>query len=752
MLGGSLPNEILKAYKQQKLDTQQTDGETGAVIHESNISVAGLLSQPTLQLSGELKAVQHSTNALASTTELPVIESLSTLQHLTAQTVTSLPEMLSPVKQAIARYLGIDLSPEAEAAERRKGVSVIVHGTPSSGRTTQAQRIAEAYGATVLVMDKVIIEAISSARTEASRQARKLCMNPINKEELSEAPSNIVAAIPKKQVNAVKEKEKEKETVPEIPTIPTTPSHFPVNVLQDTEFAVPEGKLFPTILPEKLIHTILTERLQQMDCYRGVVFDGVESHFTANIQMSSCIILRALGHRTHIYFVNLEMCCKEIQKRLDDIEESKRLQEEKIKEDLLLNEKTEKERIKQLLALDEDEYEAKSIEEQREIDLIRHKVKKDKREKRKLEKEEREQRERELREEETKRLEEEKSRKKGRKDAGKQSRPSHIAKPLAVSTLLNQAGGTPTQSRPPSSQAHTLPLGQVPVTASTADVQSRAESPAGTPKKKVPKKGSARASAIIDSDQLVDDMPPLQKKYSYYLSTIDSIKCVLEDWDRQKGAIRPKKLLSEIEENPSSKHTPSKKAKGGKVKEEPIVEAHPETPESREGVGVPLLKIQGYQEIEAITDQLFAQGLPSVESILEGLGLCTDEVPLPGPVEFQVYPFPLKRRNIDHASHERFSFIAASPNDLYVIVVFLIPLLIYTGIYTVLLIAIIIISFYTCFADYPFPLNQECPSRRAPQATSRAGGGDIATGDNREGTCNIQDVQTCWFCSLYREW
>ena len=144
---------------------------------------------------------------------------------------------------------------------------------------------------------------------------------------------------------------------------------------------------------------------------------------------------------------------------------------------------------------------------------------------------------------------------------------------------------------------------------------------------------------------------------------------MLEDWDRQKGAIRPKKPLSEIEENPSNKHTPSKKSKGGKAKEEPIVEAQPELPvieESREGIGIPLLTIPGYQEMEAITMQLFNSGLPSVESILEGLGLCTDVVPLPGPVEFQVYPFPLKRRNIDHASHERFSFIAASPNDPYV--------------------------------------------------------------------------------------
>lgn len=39
----------------------------------------------------------------------------------------------TPVAAAIARYMGIDLSPEGQAARNRRGVAIIVHGSPHSG-------------------------------------------------------------------------------------------------------------------------------------------------------------------------------------------------------------------------------------------------------------------------------------------------------------------------------------------------------------------------------------------------------------------------------------------------------------------------------------------------------------------------------------------------------------------------------------------------------------------------------------------
>lgn len=43
---------------------------------------------------------------------------------------------ITPVSAAIARHLGIDLSPEGKAARNRRGIAVIVHGAPMSGNHT----------------------------------------------------------------------------------------------------------------------------------------------------------------------------------------------------------------------------------------------------------------------------------------------------------------------------------------------------------------------------------------------------------------------------------------------------------------------------------------------------------------------------------------------------------------------------------------------------------------------------------------
>ena len=44
-----------------------------------------------------------------------------------------MPEM-SPLSRAIARHVGVDLSPEAVAARNRRGIAVIVHGAPQTGQ------------------------------------------------------------------------------------------------------------------------------------------------------------------------------------------------------------------------------------------------------------------------------------------------------------------------------------------------------------------------------------------------------------------------------------------------------------------------------------------------------------------------------------------------------------------------------------------------------------------------------------------
>ena len=119
---------------------------------------------------------------------------------------------ITPVSAAIARHLGIDLSPEGRAARNRRGIAIIVHGPPISGKfscnvveitfecfekksfkifcfsishfnahnllrfstvaiflfkgkTNLSVQLAKTYGAARLTVDGIVMEAISNGNT-----------------------------------------------------------------------------------------------------------------------------------------------------------------------------------------------------------------------------------------------------------------------------------------------------------------------------------------------------------------------------------------------------------------------------------------------------------------------------------------------------------------------------------------------------------------------------------------------------------
>ena len=72
---------------------------------------------------------------------------------------------ITPVSAAIARHLGIDLSPEGKAARNRRGIAVVLMGAPLAGKTAAAQMIAEHYHAAVLSLDGVVKKAIAEGKT-----------------------------------------------------------------------------------------------------------------------------------------------------------------------------------------------------------------------------------------------------------------------------------------------------------------------------------------------------------------------------------------------------------------------------------------------------------------------------------------------------------------------------------------------------------------------------------------------------------
>jgi hypothetical protein len=50
---------------------------------------------------------------------------------------------MTPVAQALARHLGIDLTCDGVQARNRRGISIIVHGPPGSGKSMKALSIIE---------------------------------------------------------------------------------------------------------------------------------------------------------------------------------------------------------------------------------------------------------------------------------------------------------------------------------------------------------------------------------------------------------------------------------------------------------------------------------------------------------------------------------------------------------------------------------------------------------------------------------
>jgi len=58
---------------------------------------------------------------------------LATLLYAPSNTLAAEIAEVSPLSAAIARHMGINLTPEGLAARNRRGVAIIVHGAPLSG-------------------------------------------------------------------------------------------------------------------------------------------------------------------------------------------------------------------------------------------------------------------------------------------------------------------------------------------------------------------------------------------------------------------------------------------------------------------------------------------------------------------------------------------------------------------------------------------------------------------------------------------
>ena len=591
--GEKLPTEILQAWEKEKPNPLLAGAASeDELIHTTEgsgaeIELGSQLKLPSSAVDvlqrvvvGEGRTSELSTTALLSVPELGVIESVTGLSNNVVEgfSQSNLDGInVPPVAAAIARHMGIELSPEGAKGELRKGVAFIVDGPPMSGRTTLARSLAKKYNAVLINLDDILKDLISEAKSLEGRKLRQFCIDAENERRAQEEVASVTTAThagKKTSTRDVKEKEaKESAAKQEEFTLPLEP--FTVLPLLDTDLAVPESELLPVSLPREAISQILEGRVQQNDCRHGVVFDGIESVFTPDPSSALKLILEAIHNRKHIYMTKIEMELAEIQERKLRLEKEA---EQKAKEERLMKEKQkreEEERVKREMEIDEDEYEGLSEEGRIQFDQKLLAAKKEKSLLKQKEMEEKERIERE-KEEEEKRISEEMMKKK--KGKGRK---------VPTASAL----GSPSR-----------PMSGIKPSADALKMASQASFASGMA---TPGKAKALKSPGVAEDSFLAD--PLERKYNYH--THHSAKCetLLADWDRIARVDRPIPP-----EEPAESLTPVKKstrkASHAAVRPpSPVSTPAPATPlpeVNRDELGVPLLKLDGNKLVDELIEDI----------------------------------------------------------------------------------------------------------------------------------------------------
>lgn len=496
--------------------------------------------------------------------------------------VGDLMEQRNPVLDSIARYLGIDLSIEGRAARNRRGVAMIVHGPPLSGKSRAAVALAKHYECALLTLDAIIIEAIASSTSASAQRARQLCADAAQKyaDEQRALEAATVVEMARTTIAAggntgglsaealaqhtitqggggqggskktsvagdshsnVKSKKPrggggDNSNVDQSSTHPSTPPPLQAPIarklsISTNMFAHDDGYM-STVLPEEVIVEILNERFQLSDCNRGVVIDGLETLFAQNYLLAATAVLKAFNNRRYIYFVTMKSDFQKYKEQLALVQEEKQ------------KAKKEKELVEQLFLeeMDEETYNNLPLERRKEID---DKLQTTKKLRLKREAEERAERERIEREqaEQLARMEEEKKKKK-KTTAGKEilekktALPGQIkgaikesSKEATIKDVKAQPHVTTNVDKAGSDRPHTRVDG---VAGSIAD-----DSEKGKKNTKMPVHEEETVTKIIDPEEEKrrEAERLLQQRFKTFDVHYKDICSLLEAWDRTQGNI-----------------------------------------------------------------------------------------------------------------------------------------------------------------------------------------------------------------------
>uniref|UniRef100_H2YKD6 Uncharacterized protein n=1 Tax=Ciona savignyi TaxID=51511 RepID=H2YKD6_CIOSA len=729
--GEELPPELLTFHQEQEekaeaakakseTETSKTEGGNLMVYDTSDLKI----KSTTTPLCIYTLTYDITMHARMKQLMWKLLHRVLTFKLMSQQLLKRKPSMvgvgdleITPVSAAIARHLGIDLTPEGRARNRR-GIAIIVHGPPISGKTNTSVLLAKTYGIARLTVDGIVLEAISSGTTQAGLRARELCASTArglrdddadgshmpgglstekmggtstvskNKSIGSKQPQSNVGNKPQGGPPTVSEHTGSHVTANIIPPPPPhqVPSSPPPQAapiarrLSVSASVAGEEGLVSCILPEELLVEIISERIQLNDCHQGVVFDGLETLFSASQQATVLALLKAINNRKHIYVVTQKL----------DYNIVKARQKAKAEESAKSQEAEDEKRRTLIDDMDEDEYDALPEEEKEAID-----------QKQAEERNERERLERErvaLMEE--RRLEDEKREKKGRKSKRDETGKRSVSAP----------GGSKEKGAPLKTVVSVALVGQQ----SVHDLDKRPESRATERPESLTKKGKNRPISddelkepLVEDERSEADKLMVQRFKLFDLALRD-ISHVLDHWDRtqlivnrsstpegatgantatsrdkappsgRKGKKEREKEKLEKErqekeraekERADQERIEKEKADKEKQKHEEMSEVDgqpsPTNPaEASDGMGIPHILLDANDPDNPCCKQILATGkLPTVDDVLDGLGLGPKGPPIPPPALFSVVPYPVKRKPPSGDKAQHYEFVASGPDD-----------------------------------------------------------------------------------------
>ncbi|KAF3689156.1 Hydrocephalus-inducing protein Hy-3 [Channa argus] len=656
--GESLPTELLDYYKEYCSQMEDYANEVGVNKEEGE--------KDDTQEGKTTSDLQHSKKGEIHSIKLLELFTTEMIRKGSSERLGQLE--LTPVLKAIARHIGVDLSPECLAARNRRGIAIIVYGAPQTGKSSTAAALAQYYGGACLSVDTLVTDVLLNGNSPVSLKARELYDHTVAEytekkvQEAAQALENTTELEPGTDSKA-------SDPVPNSDPVPidgevlTKPSDDSCNR---------NNSKAPNELHSALIGPCLLS-----DCYCGVVIDGLESVYTQSVTSTLQVVLKAFNNRKHIYVVHLA----------DSSASQTQTDEAPQKEEADIEEQW-------LQEMDEEVYESLP-EEQKERIIQRHRenLRQQKlSELKRISKEQEEKKQQEemknLRQDELKK----KNKKSGKKDTKEVSRKKSLLDGKQVFSA-DPANGQTTSSCNNSKESLMDAREQNNLNGGHHSKETE-DSQKQTDNSKVlhsvspqPRDKSERKKSIIALDEHADisqkrteegkglypESPIPAAKLEGEMSSVDELGSsfiayeqiqeqvdhILRHWDRAQGLLLvplpTEKSPVVLDDAPTSeeKLSPigrkSKKAISKTLSPTPSQMASSEDTDKEEERAstqdIPHIVVKvTMKDYPSATELLKGNVLPEVDKVLDDLGLGPSGPPIPPPMTFSMVPFPQNRK------------------------------------------------------------------------------------------------------------